>query len=154
MEEETIQQTVEKIDLFSFYRAFFSTDGIWETLTDKAKMDHAFMLHRLLAIKHPEYMSAINTVRSIYVLNALHEEFKSKGKQPGWAYTKSTKEETPIIESLKKYPDILINNFLNAHGLERKSFMFLLEYDSASVFKQLDNEMKVYNQSTTKKTKK
>lgn len=145
--------TIEKIDLFPFYRAFFSEDGTWETLTKGAKMAHAFMLHRLLAIKHPEYMSCINNVRSVYIIDALHEEFKSKGRQPGWAYTKSEKEIKPFLEELKRFPDILINNFINFHQLERKSFEFLMSYESQEVLKELDTELKIYNQNS-KKTKK
>lgn len=146
-------QLIEKIDLFPFYKCFFSDDGSWETLSSGAKMQHAFMLYRLLSIKHPEYMSCINSLRSSIVIDALHNEFKSKGRQPSWAYTKSGKEEKPTAETLKKYPDVLIQNFMRFHGLERKSFEFLLEYDSVSVFKELDDELKIYNQ-TTKKTKK
>lgn len=141
---------ISKIELFPFYRAFFSEDGTWEKLTDKAKQAHIFPLYRLLSIKYPEYIQNLNKIHSVQVLDALHNAFKSRGKQPGWAYTKAKQRKDEDL--LKKYPDYLIQSFIDGHKIERKSFAFLVETHPDEVIKHLDNELKILDQKP-KKTK-
>lgn len=144
-------EIISKIDLFPFYRAFFCSDGTWEKLTDRAKMTYIFPLYRLLSIKYPEYIQNLNKIHSVQVLDALHNAFKGRGKQPGWAYTKAGKTKDGE-DLLKKYPEYLIQQFIKHNNIEKKSFDFLVEMHPEEVVAHLETEMKVLNQKP-KKTK-
>lgn len=153
MQTNNIQQTVDSIDLFQFFRVFFSkNDNEWNALTDKAKMTHAFMLNRFLSIKHPEYIQFLNKKHSVHIIDALHNAFKHHGKSPGWMYTKAAMVKTQQ-ELLDKYPKILIHQFVKSHNIEAKAFSFLLDVHEKEVLSYLDKELKTLNQSV-KKTKK
>lgn len=145
---------IDSIDLFPFFRAFFSIDDTWDTLTDRAKTMHNFMLLQFLSIKHPEYIQEFNknTIDlNVHVLNALHNAFKTP-KYPGWMFTKVDKI-SKVDDTLSKYPVELINEFIKSHQLEEKSFTFLYETHKEEVLQELNIQLKSWNQ-TIKPTKK
>lgn len=143
--------TIESIELFPFFRAFFCNDGVWETLTDKAKLQHAFMLNRYLSIKHAQYIQNFNKFHNVHVINALHEDFKSKGKSPGWMYTKTT-DSTVTKHKLSEYSSEIINMFCKGHDIEFKSLEFLCEIMPLEIYAELD-EMKKQLAQTVKPKK-
>ena len=123
---------IDKIELFTFYKLFFSDTDDWHMLSDSAKMQHAFMLTRLIAIKHPEYIQCFNNFHSVHVINGLHDNFKSKGRQPSWAYTKTTNKKSNDLDVLSKYPAQII------------------QY--SEVIAELDKELAAWSQSEKPKT--
>lgn len=143
-------EVITKIELFPFLKLFFQDSEEWHSLSDGAKTSHAFMLNRFLAIKHPEYVQCFNKQTSPAIIDALHNAFKTKGKQPGWMYTKTNAKG--YDDPLKPYPQFIINDFIFAHGLEFKSFQFALEMHEAEVIAELNAALKVFNQ-TNKKSK-
>lgn len=149
MQEDTTE-IITKIEYFPFLKIFFADTEEWSRLNDAAKMTHAFKLNRLLAIKHPEYMQCLNKQLTPAIVDALHNSFKSKGRQPGWAYTKTNAKD--IEDPLKKYPAFIIDDFMKYHGLELKSFKFVLECHAEEVINELDAALKILNQ-TVKKSK-
>ena len=140
-------EQITKIDLFPFFRAFFSDDMTWDMLTDSAKKQHAFMLNRFLAIKRPEYIQCLNKFHSVHVINALHQEFKSKGSPPSWMYTKTTKSGTQAKEiDLSKYPVEIIQRFIYYHQLEKESFALVIDLHAKEVIVELDKYLAQWNQ--------
>jgi hypothetical protein len=151
MQDIIKSEQIDKIDLFPFLKIFFADTEEWATLSDSAKMQHQWMLFRFLSIKHPEYMQCLNMMKvTVSTIDALHWTFKSKGKQPGWMYTKTNSKL--IDDPLKQYPKHIIQEFVEAHGLEEKSFRIAMELHEAEVLKELDSQLKIWNQSI-KKTK-
>lgn len=150
MQEELDTNIINKIEWFPFVRIFFSDSDEWSKLTDAVKMSYAFKLNRLIAIKRPEYMQLLNKAHSPATIDALHNAFKTKGRQPGWTYTKTRPNQTN--EELSKYPTFIINDFIRYHGLEQKSFEFVLSVHYDEVIKELDKALAIFNQ-TPKKSK-
>jgi len=145
------QDIISSIGLFPFYAAFFCTDGIWERLTDKVKLGHAFMIMQLLAIKYPEYVQVLNRSHNVHVIDALHNAFKHNGRQPGWSYTKVVHNKTATETG--KYPKWLIDQFMKSNGLEQKSFDFLVQIEPELIIPLLDEEMVKINMAVKPKKK-
>jgi hypothetical protein len=148
-------EKISQIDLFPFFRAFFADDSEWELIEDSAKMKHAFMLNRYLSIKHPENIQCLNTHHSIHIINGLHDQFKSKGKSPGWMYQKRKASSTNSSISweiwLKQWPTELIKNMLSSHNIELQSLRFYFEIAEAELTTELTKELKSYDQTYSKR---
>lgn len=154
--ENYINESISKIDLFPYYRAFFDSDGVWKNLTDKAKMDHAFMIIRALSAKFPDYMQELNKNHNVHLLDALHRAFsKPSGKPPSFMYisAKKVKEDNRLLKIDKQ----IIDDYLKINGIERKMFNFVFEEHTDQVLSELkalqkDSENS-WKKGTQRKTK-
>lgn len=145
-------EIVSKIDFFPFLRAFYSNDGVWETLTDSAKLEHCFRLYRTLSIQHPIYMQQNNKIHDVNCLDALHQANKHhNGKQPWWTYTKVKWEKG---EQIFSFGENIISEFCQRNGIERKSFLTVSEMFYDEVLKSLNEIKKEYEPLKKPKRKK
>lgn len=148
-----INNSISKIDLFPFYRAFFDSNGVWDQLTDKAKMAHAFMIIRAISAKHPDYMQELNKNHNVHLLDSLHRAFsKPNGKPPSFMYISAKKQK--VDNRLQKIDDQTIDTYLKNNGIERKMFDFVLQEYPDKIVKELKALQKEYENSWKKGVKK
>lgn len=147
--EQYINDSISKIDLFPYYRAFFDSTGVWSRLTDKAKMSHAFMIIRAISAKHPEYMQELNKNHNVHLLDALHRAFsKPNGKPPSFMYIKINRQK--VDNRLHKIDDKTIDDYLKINGIERKMFDFVFAEYPDKIVKELRELQKEYENSWKK----
>lgn len=86
---------------------------------------------------YPVQMHAVNYIHDIRLIDQLQKAFgKQNGPYPKWLYTKAEKEKT-VVQKLDASKE-LIQKYMQVHGLEPKSFEFLLSFDFDGVQKELN----------------
>lgn len=110
------------MNVFKFFHAFFSNDDeAWKKIPNKIKVEHSYMLYRMLANKYPKDIHElhISYVSNDYrVIDALHNTFKRLKKQPQWAYNKK-------LEDTKKRDN---EAFKFVNSLDKKLLYSFCEY--------------------------
>ena len=145
----TEQKTIHEIGFFDFMRCFFCDPKKYKQLTRKAKEKHIFMFYRTMSIMYPAQMHAVNYIHDIRLVDQLQKAFgKQNGPYPRWLYTKAENEKT-VVQKLDA-PQELIQKYMQVHGLEPKSFEFLLSLDFDGVQKEL-NILKVEMENNVSK---
>lgn len=148
MEAETHKTTIDKMELFPFFREFFNSTGDWYMISDKVKQGHSFMLKRFLVIKYPQIAQMLNNINSPRVVDALHDMFsRPNGQSPNWMYTKSDKKKSDSKETLSKYSDWTVNEFRKYLGMDNRDIEYILNYHIEDSKKLLDSLEKGYKQS-------
>lgn len=146
-----INESISKIDLFSYYRAFFDSTGDWHKLTDKAKLSHSFMLMRAISAKHPEYLQEMNKNHNVHLLDSMHRAFgKPNGKPPRFMYIKT--RGVNVDNRLKKIDAFVITEYLKINGIESKMFDFVYREYPERVVKELNELQKNYDNAFKRKT--
>lgn len=154
MQEETLEVS-NKIEYFPFLRAFFCDDGVYDALTEKAKMEHARRLWQLLARAQPEFMQAINNEHNVHVMDAIHAASKSLGKQPAYCYIKADAPHSKYTEKINAFDRTIKQEFKRSQDIDEKDFQFFAIVEPVILIEALEQIKEDYDNSKSyKKTKK
>lgn len=154
MENENLE-VINKIEYFPFLRAFFCNDGVYDMLTESAKMEHAKKLWQLLARAQPEFMQAINKMHNVHVMDAIHAASKTLGKQPSYCYIKADAPNSKYLEKIKSFELKIKQEFKRSQDIDEKDFQFFVMIEPIMILESLEKIKEDYDNSKTfKKTKK
>lgn len=117
-------EIIDQIDYFPFLRAFWSTDGTYEKLTEKAKQAHLRQTWQLLARDQPQIMQMLNKSYDVEVLDALHEASKHANRQPQYCYIKARPANAGTLSMIKKFSKQVHDEFRKIHNVDNKEFDF------------------------------
>ena len=131
-EIEEDKKAEPKIDMFEFFRRFFSTNkATWDEISDNEKMKHSFMLLQYLAIKEPDIATMSQNMFSPTVIDTLQVMFSvnNGGKSPGWMFTKAPNlRKAAMVIDLKKYDKSIISKIKETYQLDGKDFDFFMTW--------------------------
>lgn len=148
---------INKIDLFPFMDAFFCDTITYNRLTDKAKMDHYFMMMRTLSIAMPAYVHKINKIQSVHVLDAMQKACGNQQRKPQWVYTssKGVKAEKEAKNPLKDYDESILVSWCQGNGFERKDLDTVIHFGGEPILADIKaHYLNITAQEDPKKPKK
>ena len=125
-------------NLFDYIKIFFTDNEKFNSISDKIKEKHFFMLNRFISIKFPLtaiQLSKLN-INAIHATNLLHDLMISYKKVPQWIYTPAKSEVTTKKEYLPE--EKIINMYCkdNEIGLkELKKAIFFNEKEIKEIEK-------------------
>ncbi|BBI90678.1 hypothetical protein HYO65_gp286 [Tenacibaculum phage PTm1] len=147
-------ELIDQIDYFPFLRAFWSTDGTYERLTNRAKQAHIRNLWQLLSRDQPQIMQMLNKEYNVAVMDAIHEASKHANRQPQYCYIKARPKNSKTLDRIKKFSPWVVNEFRTSNNLDLKDYEFFCDIEPDLVIASMDAIEKTLQQvKKPKKTK-
>lgn len=118
---QTNLDKLDKVDFKTFNKAFFADKSLYNTLSNKAKEEHFFMLCRTISKIDPMYINKFQEHKHWSVVDLLHNKFY-EGRIPSYVYisSKQGKSEKLLYEN---YSDDVIKYVMELTSYEFKSIV-------------------------------
>lgn len=139
---------VSKIDMFEFFSVFFSQPRRYQTLTDKAKMEHSWMLYQLLSVYYPVSIQKFQNIHNVHLMDVLHI---SLGRPNALRFPKTDKMPKKADDVLKGLDASMLRTLMEKNNIEYKSLLIVAERFPAFIKAQLKVIDKMYEGKIKKK---
>jgi hypothetical protein len=141
---------LDETKLFDFIKILFTKPKVYNTISNRNKKRHQFMINRFFAIKYPANANLfnINGINGAAVIDSWSMVASRFRSVPGWIYTK-TKKAKKIAKKKNEYipKDATISLFMHKNEIGKREFAELEQFAKLELYdtlKKLEESMEMY----------
>jgi hypothetical protein len=141
---------LDETKLFDFIKILFTKPKVYNTISNRNKKRHQFMINRFFAIKYPANANLfnINGINGTAVIDSWFMVASRFGSVPGWIYTK-TKKAKKVAKKKNEYipKDSTIKLFMQKNEIGKREFAELEQFAKTELYntlRKLEESMEMY----------